>query len=136
VEDRPAQQQSPNLMHSILTMKCPCCRTAKMFKVPLPTGYKHFGEMHEKCPVCGQKLELEPGFYYGAMYVSYGLNVAIFVGLWLIYSLAGASVFDSPWYFMLIVGITSFLLMPITFRLSRSVWAHMFIKYKEPAGEE
>jgi hypothetical protein len=32
--------------------------------------------MHEKCSHCGLIYQIEPSFFYGAMYVSYGLNVA------------------------------------------------------------
>jgi len=33
--------------------------------------------MHERCPVCDLKFDREPGYFLGAMYVSYGLGVAI-----------------------------------------------------------
>ena len=33
----------------------------------------HIFDMHEQCPVCGQKFDLEPGFWYGTGYVSYAL---------------------------------------------------------------
>jgi hypothetical protein len=32
--------------------------------------------MHDNCSHCGLKYQIEPSFFYGAMYVSYGLNVA------------------------------------------------------------
>ncbi len=35
--------------------------------------------MNEKCPVCGQTTDMEPGFYYGTSYVSYALADAITV---------------------------------------------------------
>ena len=34
-----------------------------------------FPKMHVNCPVCNYKFEKEPGFYIGAMYVSYALGV-------------------------------------------------------------
>ena len=43
--------------------------------------------MHDRCPACGLKFEREPGYYLGAMYVSYGLAlvtiVVIAIALWL-----------------------------------------------------
>ena len=33
--------------------------------------------MHDNCPECGQKFDLEQGFWYGTGYVSYALAVAI-----------------------------------------------------------
>lgn len=32
-------------------------------------------EMNATCPVCGHRFEREPGFFQGAMYVSYGLGI-------------------------------------------------------------
>jgi len=31
--------------------------------------------MHERCPVCDLKFEREPGYFLGAMYISYGLGI-------------------------------------------------------------
>lgn len=33
-----------------------------------------FMKMNEKCFCCGQSFMPEPGYYFGAMFVSYGLN--------------------------------------------------------------
>ena len=33
--------------------------------------------MHDRCPVCDLKFDREPGYFLGAMYVSYALGVAI-----------------------------------------------------------
>jgi hypothetical protein len=33
--------------------------------------------MHERCPVCDLKFDREPGYFLGAMYVSYGLGIVI-----------------------------------------------------------
>lgn len=87
-------------------------------------------DMNDRCMVCERYIEMEPGFYYGSMYVSYALTVALFVTVWVAFSVLAGSVFDSPWTFLSIVTAVIILLMPITFRLSRSLWAHMFIKYK------
>jgi hypothetical protein len=35
--------------------------------------------MPDYCSVCGLKFNPEPGFYTGAMYVSYGLSVSLFI---------------------------------------------------------
>jgi hypothetical protein len=33
--------------------------------------------MHERCVVCGLNFEREPGYFLGAMYISYGIGVII-----------------------------------------------------------
>jgi len=44
--------------------------------------------MYERCPTCGLKFEREPGYFLGAMYISYGLGLVMIVGygfaLWLL----------------------------------------------------
>ena len=35
--------------------------------------------MLDKCSVCNQQTELEPGFYQGSGYISYGLSVGILI---------------------------------------------------------
>lgn len=83
--------------------------------------------MHSHCPHCHLKYEQEPGFFYGAMYVSYGLTVALWIAVAVaFYVLAGTI---HPWLFMLI-GVTLLLvLLPGIYRLSRAIWLVMFIPY-------
>ena len=40
--------------------------------------------MHECCPVCALKFEREPGYFLGAMYISYGVALITIVGLALV----------------------------------------------------
>ena len=49
-----------------------------MFRSSIFTG---FPKMHERCPTCGLKFEREPGYFLGAMYVSYGLALVTIVVL-------------------------------------------------------
>lgn len=43
--------------------------------------------MHDHCPSCGLKFEREPGYFLGAMYLSYGLALIVIAvlaaALWL-----------------------------------------------------
>ena len=86
------------------------------------TAYK----MHKNCPVCGQNFEPEPGYYYGAMFISY-----ILTG-WLFLSVGLTLVFVFDWGMgatFLLVAILALLVHTFFFRLSRSIWIHLFIKY-------
>jgi hypothetical protein len=44
--------------------------------------------MNDRCPVCGLHFDREPGYFLGAMYISYGLGIAVIVAfgviLWLL----------------------------------------------------
>ncbi len=85
--------------------------------------------MNERCPVCDVRLEPEPGFYQGAMYVSYGFSVLglIIMGIILYYTLN-----PNQWvYIGTIIGVM-ILLAPLNFRYSRMLYLYLFggIHYK------
>ncbi|MFZ0999742.1 MAG: DUF983 domain-containing protein, partial [Candidatus Sulfotelmatobacter sp.] len=58
----------------ILRQRCPRCRTGSIFRYSI---FRGFPKMHDRCPVCDLKFDREPGYFLGAMYVSYALGVAI-----------------------------------------------------------
>jgi len=37
--------------------------------------------MNDRCPVCGLHFNREPGYFLGAMYISYGLALALIFAL-------------------------------------------------------
>ncbi len=124
----------PGYLSTILRNKCPRCREGNLFEVSNAYHLKanKYMRMHDKCPVCGQKTELEVGFYYGTGYVSYTLTVAIsvatFVAWWVI---LGFSIKDNSIFYWL--GFNTFLLiviMPLLMRLSRTLWLSWFVKYE------
>ncbi|GHA61980.1 hypothetical protein GCM10007389_13240 [Pontibacter akesuensis] len=92
-----------------------------------------FADMHESCPCCGQAFEPEPGYYYGAMYVSFAFNVAIFiVSLFILYQF----VEDVTIAMMMgVVAVVVIGLLPVIFRLSRALWIHMFVRYEGPCDQ-
>ena len=71
-------------IYSILTGACPVCHEESMYKENNPYKLKHIHDMHERCSNCGTKYQIEPSFFYGAMYVSYALGVAIAVATFMI----------------------------------------------------
>ena len=89
--------------------------------------------MPKTCPVCGQRMELEVGFYYGSGYVSYGLSVAIAVFNIVWYSLlVGFSWKDnSIWWYLGITISMLILLQPWLMRFSRALWLSFFVSYDE-----
>lgn len=115
-----------SLLSSMINQSCPACRKEKMFKAPIYS--LQFNEMHSHCPNCHQSFDPEPGFYTGAMYVSYGFQVAIMVTSFLMIQLFAP---DAPigLYLGLVIGIV-FLLFPLIFRLSRSIWIHLMVSYR------
>lgn len=123
--------EKPGLLPSIIGMKCPNCRKGAMFCNKSIFPLKDMMQMPRNCPVCGQKMELEIGFYYGTGYVSYGLSVAVAVFNIVWYALlVGFSWKDNSvwWYLGITVGML-ILLQPLLMRYSRVLYLYMFVKY-------
>jgi len=113
---------------ALLHGKCPQCREGDIFKYPIGRVSK-FNVMNETCPHCGVRLEPEPGFYQGAMYVGYGFTVAVMVIVGVLLFVLGN---PSEWvYIGVIIGLM-FLLAPLNYRYSRIVYLTLFggLKYK------
>src|SRR6476620_10729830 len=62
---------------NLLSCKCPRCRKGDMFEDKNPWHLKNTMKMNKECPVCGQPLNIEVGFYFGSSYVSYAIAVAL-----------------------------------------------------------
>ncbi len=120
-----------SLIVSVLTNKCPRCRQGDLFTEKNPYKLKTTMRMPENCAVCGQKFELEPGFYFGTGYVSYGLSIAIFAMIFILWGLTiGLSVYNNSIIECLITGIVILIAMqPVLQRMARSVWIAFFVKY-------
>jgi ABC-type transport system involved in cytochrome c biogenesis permease subunit len=80
------------------------------------------------CSNCSLLFELEVGFWYGAMYVSYAIGVAIMLFLW------GLSSFLFPEIniFNQIFFVIFFILLsaPVNYHYSRLIWINIFVHYK------
>lgn len=102
-----------------------------MFRESNPYKLKSFMRMNERCPVCGQPLEMEPGFYYGTNMVSYTLAIlfsAFSFFLW--WFTIGLSTKDARFFWWM--GINAVLLVvlqPPLMRLSRALWIVFFVPY-------
>lgn len=117
-------------------MRCPRCRRGDMFRhsnsfKKLKLSY--ILDMHDHCPVCRQKFDLEPGFWYGTGYVSYGLAVAIsgitFIAWWII---IGISTEDNRIFGWLIFNsVLLVVIQPWLMRFSRVVYLLFFVRYNE-----
>jgi len=85
-------------------------------------------KIHDHCSHCKTKYRLEPSFFYGSMYVSYGVGIAFAVAAFVIsYLFLDTSLNVS---FIAIV-LTLIVFGPIIMRLSRNIWINIFMKYDE-----
>ena len=127
----------PNYFFSILQNKCPRCRRGKMYKWSSAYKLKAFMQMNDRCPVCSQPLNMEPGFYYGTNMVSYALAVIIcIISFFLWWVTIGFSLSDNRFFWWIgINAILLILLQPPLMRLSRTVWLSFFVPYSKRWNE-
>lgn len=113
-------------LYSIFKMKCPRCQEGDFF-VSHPYNLKKAGDIHKNCPHCNLKYAKEPGFYYGAMYVSYAIGVAIFVFIWVSFNLFFNNI--DVYVQLGVITVTFLSLGPYIYALSKIIWANLFIKF-------
>jgi len=100
---------------AIARQLCPRCREGRVFRALMA--------MNAICPVCGHRFEREPGYFLGAMYVSYGIAVALYLGLVVLLRLVIPSLSEGS---ALPAGLLLFLpFVPPIFRYARVIWMYL-----------
>ncbi|NQX80807.1 MAG: DUF983 domain-containing protein [Flavobacteriaceae bacterium] len=111
---------------SIFTNKCPRCQEGEFFKHKATLNLSKIIKIHDNCPHCDLKYMMEPSFFFGAMYVSYGITVGTMLSCFIIAKvIVGLSLLDS----FIFTAAISVLTSPINLRLSRIIWINMFVSY-------
>jgi uncharacterized protein (DUF983 family) len=128
--------QPQSLAEAVFNHKCPQCRQGDMYKTSA-FNLPKYAAMHTHCENCGFKFEMEPGFFYGAMYFSYAFSIAtIVISFFTIYFF-----FDNPETSVYLYTICSLivLMMPLSFRYSRTLMLYLFggvVYQKQPKQME
>jgi membrane-associated protease RseP (regulator of RpoE activity) len=113
-------------LYSILFGACPKCHQESMYIEKNPYILSETLKMHERCSHCRTKYKMEPSFFYGSMYVSYGVGIAFAVAAFVISYL----LFETSLVIAFIsIVVTLIGLMPVIMRLSRNIWINLFISY-------
>ena len=125
-----SNKKQRGLFSSIFNMNGPRCREGKLFKTPT-FSYQKPPEMPERCPVCNQNYTPEPGFWFGAMFISYGWTAwacLFFIGggIWILDMSVNAA-------FALLIVVAAIFYFWI-FRISRSIWIHIYVNYDPEAA--
>jgi uncharacterized protein (DUF983 family) len=118
-----------NIIFSVIKNKCPRCQEGDFFKNDNPYHLAEFTQMHENCSKCELKYELEPGFFYGSMYVSYAFQIAWFVTLWIATSVLMPEMLKMTQF--LFIAACLIVLYPINYRLSRLLYTNFFVRYQK-----
>lgn len=119
-------------LFSILKFKCPQCHEGEFFVDKKSFKLSKLTTLHDNCPKCNLKYMMEPSFFYGAMYVAYGLTVGIAIAIFVISSLIfGLDLLSSFAVIILVLLLSG----PINLKISRAIWINIFVKYDPNAIE-
>ena len=113
-------------LYSIFTGTCPRCHEESMYTNPNPYVLIDTLKIEEKCTHCNMKYRLEPSFFFGAMYVSYGVGIAFAVAAFIISYVFFSSTLTTAF---IVITATLVVFMPIIMRVSRTIWINLFIRY-------
>jgi uncharacterized protein (DUF983 family) len=113
-------------LYSILTGSCPRCHEESMYKVKNSYILTRVFDMHDKCSHCKLKYKIEPSFFFGAMFVSYALGVALGIITFLI-AFYGFKANLKMCFLSIIISLIAF--MPIIMRLSRNIWINLNVGF-------
>ena len=113
-------------LFSLLKGKCPKCETGDIFSYKGSLLRFKAPVMNETCLHCGHKFEREPGYFFGAMFVSYAITVAEGIIVFLLWELFKPGIYD--FRVIGLISLTLLILWFTNFRLSRIIWMYFFTK--------
>ncbi|MBL7919941.1 MAG: DUF983 domain-containing protein [Bacteroidia bacterium] len=116
----------PQLIYSTITNKCPRCHQGKIFESNNPYTFNKPLLMRDSCSECALRYEREPGFFYGAMYVSYAIMSGIFI-MWFLADIMWLHM--TPLFLGLLVTLNMALLFPVVYRSARIIWLNFFVRF-------
>ena len=118
-------------LYSIFRLKCPQCHSGDLFINQNPYSVRNFFDMPKRCSNCNLKYDAEPGFFFGAMFVSYALSILLAGITWGTLSLLGVDFLNIIWAIVVVLIVA----IPVIFKLSRAIWLNFFFHYKESAKD-
>jgi uncharacterized protein (DUF983 family) len=120
------ERPRPSALAAILGKRCPRCRHGSVFR--------SLWVMNDDCPACDLDFDRgDPGYFTGAMYVSYALAIPLIALLTLIEHLV-----LPQWSIFRLVVLASLFCLPLVawiWQYSRVVWIY-FDQYIDPADQE
>ena len=120
-------------LYSVAHHKCPRCQEGDLFIDPNSYNVGRLFDMHERCPVCNQKYELEIGFWWGAMYIAYvfsSVSLLAMAGIFIFY--LKYEVYKT----LAAIFVVQVILSPYVFRVARAIWLNLFVHYDASKAKE
>ena len=111
-----------NLILNIIHEKCPKCTIGHVFKQDV--SLLKLPVMNEECESCHYHFDREPGYFLGAMYISYGLAalqgiITFFICYFCLPSLS------TIWEAVIVIIVIT-LLGRKNYKISRVLYIHIF----------
>lgn len=120
-------------LYSIIFLKCPRCHKGEFLEAN-PYKLSNFNKVKERCPKCYLKYSIEPSFYTGSMYVSYGVGIAVAVAVYVLTLIFGLQLKISTLFAVIVVCLI--LAMPWIAAVAKSIWANIFFKFDKKIAQE
>ena len=120
-----------NFIINALHKKCPRCQEGDIFITPFV--FSKPVNMPANCPVCNQKFEPEPGFYYGSMFLSYIFSAFFFLGVMAICIMVFKLSLNVSTVILLVIATLTYMFF---LRMSRSLWINLLVDYDPHAKEK
>jgi len=120
-------------LYGIITGVCPKCHEESMYTNKNPYDVTELFSMHENCSNCKTKYKIEPSFFYGSMYVSYGVGIAFAVATFVISFVLLESSINVA---IVAIVASQVLFYPIIVRLSRNIWINLFMNYDKSLAKK
>lgn len=105
----------------VLSGTCPICGKGKVFETKGSLLHLKAPKMYERCSECNYKFDKEPGYFFGAMYISYGMAIAELIAVFLLLNW----VVSLGWLFGIMFAALVFTMF-FNYRVSRILWIHIF----------
>jgi uncharacterized protein (DUF983 family) len=111
-----------NTILNVINEKCPKCGEGYVFKQQV--SYLHLPIMNNECEKCHYHYDREPGYFLGAMYISYGFAVlqGILTFLTLHYLFPQLSTLQKASFVILVITLCG----RKNYKLSRVLYIHIF----------
>ena len=113
-------------IYAMITGCCPKCHEESMYLNANPFNIMKIYAMHETCSHCKQVYKIEPSFFFGAMFVSYGLGVLIGIITFLVLHFVFQANLKTAFISIVVALILSNTLI---MRMSRNIWINIFIHF-------
>ena len=120
-------------LYGIITGVCPKCHEESMYTNKNPYDVTELFSMHDNCSNCKTKYKIEPSFFYGSMYVSYGVGIAFAVAAFVISFVLLESSINVA---IVAIVASQVLFYPIIVRLSRNIWINLFMNYDKSLAKK